>query len=45
MSQDEKTSLIYGMPKEAWEQGGSELQVPVEKVPAEIIRLLRSMQA
>ena len=44
MSQDEKTSLIYGMPKEAWEQGGSEIQVAVEKVPAEIIRVLRSMQ-
>ncbi|MEI8092826.1 MAG: chemotaxis response regulator protein-glutamate methylesterase [Spirochaetales bacterium] len=44
LSQDEKTSLIYGMPKEAWEYGGSELQVPIQNVPAEIIRSLKRMQ-
>jgi two-component system chemotaxis response regulator CheB len=43
LSQDEKTSLIYGMPKEAWEQGGSEFQVPIQNIPAEIIRMLKGV--
>jgi two-component system chemotaxis response regulator CheB len=45
LSQDEKTSLIYGMPKEAWEEGGSEFQVPIQNIPAEIIRLLKGLHA
>ena len=43
MSQDEATSLIYGMPMEAWALGGSEKQVPLNLVPLEIQTLLRRM--
>jgi two-component system chemotaxis response regulator CheB len=43
LSQDEATSLIYGMPMEAWTQGGSEKQVALDHVPAEIQSVLRRM--
>ncbi|AWL12101.1 Chemotaxis response regulator protein-glutamate methylesterase [Saliniradius amylolyticus] len=33
-AQDEKSSLIYGMPKEAWLNKGAELQLSLENVPA-----------
>ncbi len=37
-SQDEETSVVYGMPKVAWELGGSEKQVPLDGVAREIAR-------
>ncbi len=43
LSQDEASSLIYGMPMEAWKRGGSEKQVPLSQVPAEILALLKRM--
>ncbi len=43
LSQDEASSLIYGMPMEAWALGGSEKQVSLNQVPAEILVLLRRM--
>jgi two-component system chemotaxis response regulator CheB len=43
LSQDEATSLIYGMPMEAWNQGGSEKQVPLGSVPSEVLGLLKRM--
>jgi two-component system chemotaxis response regulator CheB len=43
LSQDEATSLIYGMPMEAWAQGGSEKQVPLGAVPGEVQGLLKRM--
>jgi two-component system chemotaxis response regulator CheB len=43
LSQDEASSLIYGMPMEAWVGGGSEKQVSLTQVPAEILGLLKRM--
>lgn len=37
-SQDEETSVVYGMPKVAWEIGASERQVPLDEVAREITR-------
>lgn len=37
LSQDERTSVIYGMPKEAWLLGASEKQVALQDFPQEII--------
>jgi two-component system chemotaxis response regulator CheB len=37
-SQDEATSVVYGMPKVAWELGGSERQVALDDVAREIAR-------
>ena len=39
VSQDEASCLIYGMPKAAFEQGGSEIQVPLNRIASEILRL------
>jgi hypothetical protein len=33
------------MPKEAWEHGGSEVQVAIGNIPAEVMRVLKGMQA
>ena len=40
LAQDEKSSLIYGMPKAAAETGCVDMILPLEKIPEEIIRLL-----
>ena len=38
-SQDEASCVVYGMPKEAWDQGGSAVQLPLDAMAAHIIRL------
>lgn len=38
IGQDEKTSLVYGMPKEAFEIGGVTKQLPLEEIGSEIKR-------
>jgi two-component system chemotaxis response regulator CheB len=38
-AQDEATSVVYGMPREAWEQGGAEVQLPLESIADHIVRL------
>jgi|SRR5690554_291222 len=38
IAQDQKTSVIYGMPQKAWENGAAVKQVPLDKVAAEIHR-------
>jgi len=43
LSQDEASSLIYGMPMEAWKQGGSEKQVSLDQVPGELLATLKRM--
>ena len=40
MAQDEATSIVFGMPKEAFERGGAERLLPLQKIAAEVIRLL-----
>jgi two-component system, chemotaxis family, protein-glutamate methylesterase/glutaminase len=39
LGQDKATSLVYGMPKVAFERGGVEKQAPLEKISDEILRL------
>jgi two-component system chemotaxis response regulator CheB len=43
-AQDEETSVVFGMPKEAWENGAAEKLVPVEKVTGTILSCLGSTQ-
>ena len=40
ISQDEASSVVYGMPKAAFEMGGSEKAVPLLSVASEIMRLV-----
>jgi len=40
LSQDEASSVVYGMPKEAWEIGASQLQVSLDDVPQKILDIL-----
>jgi two-component system chemotaxis response regulator CheB len=37
-SQDEETSVVYGMPRVAWEMGGSQRQLPLDQVADYIIQ-------
>jgi len=39
IGQDEATSLVYGMPKSAFEIGAIEKQMPLNKIGSEILRL------
>lgn len=39
LGQDKATSLVYGMPKVAFERGGVETQLPLEKIGSEVLRL------
>lgn len=41
IGQDEKSCVVYGMPKAAYEIGAVEKQVPLEDIPARIGELLR----
>ena len=41
LGQDEATAIVYGMPKVAYELGGVQRQVPLEKMADEISRLAR----
>ncbi len=41
IAQDEATSVVFGMPKEAYERGGAESLVPLPKVAAALQNLLR----
>ena len=38
-AQDEASSVVYGMPREAWEQGGAAVQLPLDAVADHITRL------
>jgi two-component system, chemotaxis family, protein-glutamate methylesterase/glutaminase len=38
-SQDEESSVVYGMPRAAWEQGGSQKQVPLADAAAHLLAL------
>jgi two-component system chemotaxis response regulator CheB len=44
LGQDEATSLIYGMPKAAFENGAVERQVPLANIAAEILGMTRQKQ-
>ena len=37
-AQDEATSVVYGMPRAAWENGGAQRQLPIDRVADFLIR-------
>lgn len=41
ISQDEESSLIYGMPKAAAETGHVDMVLPLEKIPEVLVRLIK----
>lgn len=43
LAQDEKTSVVFGMPKEAFVRGGAEQLVPLQMIPQKIKLLLEEM--
>lgn len=44
MAQDEKTCVVFGMPKEAYANGGAERLLSIENMTVEIVRTLREMK-
>jgi len=40
LAQDEESSLIYGMPKAAFETGCVDMVLPLDKIPEELLRLV-----
>ena len=43
MAQDEASCVVFGMPRAGWENGGAELLLPLEKVPAALLELIAAM--
>ena len=39
LAQDQATSVVYGMPRAAMEAGGAEVQLPLDRIPFEILAL------
>lgn len=44
IAQDERTSVVFGMPKEAYQCGGAEKLAPIEHMTLEIVQMLREMK-
>ncbi len=44
IAQDEKSCVVFGMPKEAWLRGGAEKLVSLDEIPVRIKRILEEMQ-
>jgi two-component system chemotaxis response regulator CheB len=42
IAQDEESSVVFGMPKEAWENGAAESLVPEDRIAETILSLLRT---
>ena len=42
--QDEKTSVVWGMPKVAWEMNAADAMLALEKIPGAIIKAIRQSQ-
>jgi two-component system chemotaxis response regulator CheB len=40
LAQDQATSVVFGMPKVAFERGGAERLLPIDRIPAEVMNLL-----
>ena len=45
LAQDEATSVVFGMPKVAYEKGGAERLVPIDEIASEVIKLLSKRRA
>lgn len=43
MAQDEASSVVFGMPKEAFANGGAEKLLPLDDIPKEIIKSLKEI--
>jgi two-component system chemotaxis response regulator CheB len=43
LAQDEKTSVVFGMPKEAWVRGGAERLVALPDIGREVVGLVEEM--
>ena len=44
LAQDERTSVVFGMPKEAYNGGGAERLVGIEEMTHEMVRVLKEMK-
>lgn len=44
MAQDKETSIVFGMPQEAYARGGAELLVPIGKITETIVQFLGEMK-
>jgi two-component system chemotaxis response regulator CheB len=42
LAQDERTSVVFGMPRAAWERGAAEMRAPLDKIPMRLLKALRS---
>jgi two-component system chemotaxis response regulator CheB len=40
VAQDEATSVVFGMPKEAYERGGAESLAPLDRIAGKVIEML-----
>jgi two-component system chemotaxis response regulator CheB len=40
IAQDEATSVVFGMPKEAYLRGGAERLIPIHMIASEVIKLI-----
>lgn len=45
VAQDEATCVVFGMPKKAFENGGAEKLVPIDRIADEIVRMSREIGA
>ncbi len=43
LAQDESTSVVFGMPKAAYERGGAQRLVPLPEIPDAIVEALRAL--
>jgi two-component system chemotaxis response regulator CheB len=44
IAQDEKSSIVFGMPREAYECGGAERLINLDDIPDEIVKILGEMK-
>lgn len=44
-AQDEESSVVYGMPRAAWENGAAQRQVSLDSIPAHILQALATSSA
>ncbi len=45
LAQDEASSVVWGMPRVAWEKGGAERLVPLDQVVPQVVGLIRQLRA
>jgi len=44
-AQDEESSVVYGMPRAAWENGAAQRQLPIDQVAAHILKAVATAPA